>query len=62
MAIRAKWKGNPDEPTEFHYGIPARDLEDEDYDALDNEQRQTVRSSKLYDYRPERTADKGGGE
>lgn len=62
MAVRARWKGG-DEPTEFHYGIPARDLTDEDYDALDNEQRATVRNSPRYDYTPERRgADKGGGE
>lgn len=57
MAIRARWKGNPENPTEHHYGIPARDLEQEEYDALDNEQRKTVRESPLYDYRPDRAAD-----
>lgn len=35
---------------EFFTGIPARDLSTEDYDALDNEQRATVRGSALYDY------------
>ena len=36
--------------TEFHYGIPARDLTTEEYDALDTEQRALVRKSPLYDY------------
>lgn len=52
MAIRAKFKPTPD--GQYHTGIPARDLEQEDYDALDNDQRALVRKSPLYDYRPER--------
>lgn len=55
MAIRAKFK--PTEAGEFHEGIPARDLDDDDYAALDNEQRATVRKSPLYDYRPDKPAD-----
>jgi hypothetical protein len=34
----------------FHQGIPARDLSGAEYDALDNEQRATVRASRVYDY------------
>lgn len=52
MAIRARFKPTPE--GEFHPGIPSRDLSDEDYDALDTEQRALVRKSPLYDYRPER--------
>lgn len=46
MAIRARYKGNG---SEFHAGIPARNLEEEDYQALDAEQRRVVRESPLYD-------------
>jgi hypothetical protein len=46
MAIRARYKGNG---SEFHAGIPARNLEEEDYQALDVEQRKVVRESPLYD-------------
>lgn len=52
MAVRAKFKPTPE--GEFHPGIPARDLDEDDYQALDNEQRALVRKSPLYDYRPER--------
>lgn len=50
MAIRAHWKGNPTDATEHHYGIPARNLTDEDWAALSTEERDTVRDSKLYRY------------
>lgn len=50
MPIRAHWKGNPADPTEHHYAIPARNLTDEDWAGLDSEQRDTVRGSKLYRY------------
>lgn len=50
MVIRAHWKGNPADPTEHHHAIPAHDLTDEDYAALDAEHRKTVRESKLYRY------------
>lgn len=58
MATRAHWKGNPADPTEHHHAIPAHDLTDEDYEALDTEHRRTVRESKLYRYvrPPERAA------
>lgn len=52
VAIRARFKPTPE--GEFHVGIPARDLDDDDLDALDNDQRALVRKSPLYDYRPER--------
>lgn len=54
MALRAKFQPTPE--GEFHPGIPARDLDDDDYQALDNDQRALVRNSPLYDYRPERSA------
>lgn len=50
MAIRAYWKGNPADLTEHHYGIPARNLTDEEWAELDPDQRDTVRGSKLYRY------------
>jgi len=51
--IIAKFKGTapgPDEPGSFRHGIPARHLTAEDWSLLDNEQRQLVRASSLYDY------------
>jgi hypothetical protein len=33
-----------------HSGIPARDLSQADYDALDTDQRAIVRASTAYDY------------
>jgi hypothetical protein len=49
--IRFKGDHNPDgSATEFHEGIPARHLTDEDYDALPKELREVVRNSPLYDY------------
>jgi hypothetical protein len=50
MAIVAKWRGlGPEDPgLETHYGIPARDLTDDDWARLDDEQRATVEGSKLY--------------
>jgi hypothetical protein len=51
MALKAKFKPTPE--GEFHPGIPSRDLTEEDYEALDTEQRALVRKSPLYDYRPE---------
>ncbi len=60
MAIRAKFKPTPE--GEFHPGIPSRDLDDDDYAALDPEQRALVRKSPLYDYRPERDMPAGAGE
>lgn len=56
MALRARFKPTPE--GEFHPGIPARDLDQDDYDALDSEQRAVVRTSPLYDYRAERAPDK----
>jgi hypothetical protein len=51
--IVAKFKGTapgPDEPGNFHQGLPARNLTADDWAGLDNEARQLVRSSPLYDY------------
>ena len=60
MAIRARFKPTPE--GEFHPGIPARDLDDDDYQALDTEARALVRKSPLYDYRPERDRPADAGE
>jgi hypothetical protein len=46
MTIRATYTGAGDQ---FHRGIPARDLEQEEYAALTNEQRAMLRESPLYD-------------
>lgn len=45
--IRAKRIAN--RPDEFFNGIPGGDLTEEQYAALDNEQRATVRNSGLWD-------------
>ena len=37
-------------PLQFHEGIPARDLTDDEYMALPDELRAVVRTSGLYDY------------
>lgn len=50
MAIRAKYKGDG----EFYHGIPARDLDEDEWQVLDNEQRQLLRSSALYDVKTDR--------
>lgn len=44
--------------TEFINGVPAKSLDKESYDALDNDQRAAVRSSPLYDYASYRDAQK----
>lgn len=46
MTIKARYKGDG---TEFLNGVPARNLSDEEYDALDTEQKSDVRRSGLYD-------------
>lgn len=56
MPIRAKFK--PTSEGEFHPGIPARDLEDDEYRALDADQRRIVRSSALYEYVQAKDLDK----
>jgi hypothetical protein len=45
MAIKARFKGSEGE---FIYGIPARNLLDEEYDQLDTDQKKLVRESSLY--------------
>jgi hypothetical protein len=57
MAIRAKYKSKT---AEFYNDIPARDLEDEDWDALTAEQKEQVRKGDLYEYIPQqRTSSEG---
>jgi outer membrane biosynthesis protein TonB len=46
MTIRATYKGDG---FAFHAGIPARNLEQEEYAALTNEERALLRESPLYD-------------
>ena len=41
---------------EYYNSIPARDLTDEDYAALSDEQRRLVDSGKLYERVPDRRA------
>lgn len=51
--IRAKYKGkDTGEGLPYFGGIPAKDLTDPEFDALDDEQKNLVRSSALYDYVP----------
>lgn len=57
MAIRARYKGDG---SEFYAGIPARNLDEEEYQALDVEQRKLVRESPLYDVKTD--AQMGGSE
>jgi hypothetical protein len=61
MPIRAKRKAA--RPKEMLFGVPNRDLSEEDYQALDADQRRDVRDSGLWDVKtdaemhPPRTAD-----
>lgn len=51
MAIKARFTGKRDSeglPLEFLNGVPARDLQDNEYDALSTEQKHDVRHSGLY--------------
>jgi hypothetical protein len=51
--VRARYKGKDTGDGLPHFGgIPARDLHDSDFDVLDDDQKQLVRSSDLYDYVP----------
>jgi hypothetical protein len=56
MAIKARFKGDPE--NNFFNDVPARDLSEEEYDALDTELKHKVRHSDLYDVVPERRATK----
>ncbi len=51
MAIRAAYKGDGGE---YLAGIPARNLDEDDYQALDAEQRKAVRESSLYGYKTDK--------
>lgn len=50
MAIRAI--RTAERPDEYHSGIPNRDLTEDEYQALTDEQRDTVQNSVLYAVRP----------
>ncbi len=52
--IKAKYIG----AGEFYEGVPARDLSNEEYAALTDEQRRLVNSGKLYERVPEKRAPK----
>lgn len=54
MAVVAKWKGSLNEdgtPMEFHGGIPARDIEEEEFAVMSDAQKVTLAHSRLYDLR-----------
>lgn len=53
MAIKARWKGkSADDPDfEFVNHVPAKSLDEEEWDALDPELKEAVRKSPLYDVR-----------
>jgi hypothetical protein len=51
MAVKATWKGKTGKDglvEEFHTGIPARDLTDDDWNTLSKDEQDTVKASKLY--------------
>lgn len=50
MAIVAKFQGE-DPENEYHNGIPARDLSEEDFGALTDEEKATLAASPLYEMR-----------
>ncbi|HEY7061729.1 MAG TPA: hypothetical protein VII06_09630 [Chloroflexota bacterium] len=52
MAVKAKFIGPKDvdgRATEFHAGIPARDLTDEEWELLSEDEQATVEASALYE-------------
>lgn len=55
MALRAKFK--PGDGGQFHEGIPARDLSEEDWDALSDEHKATASASPLYELRGDARAE-----
>lgn len=59
MARRATFKGDG---REFLDGIPARHLEEDDWQGLSAEQRKTVRESSLYDVKTDAQMSGGGRE
>lgn len=65
MARRAAFKGDGQEYLE---GIPSRHLDEEDWQALSKEQRDTVRGSSLYDVKTDAqmssssSSSSGGGD
>jgi len=59
--VRARYKGkDTGEGLPYLHGIPARDLTDDDFDLLDDERKQMVRSHDLYDYTPYTEKPRGG--
>lgn len=54
MTLRARFLGQAERdtgPLAFLEGVPARDLDEDDYRALSGAQRAAVRQSALYDVR-----------
>jgi len=67
MADVATYKGRRDDagvPQEFLSGIPARDLDEADWEALSEAQQDAVRASELYTVRgaARKTAEKEDAE
>jgi hypothetical protein len=61
VAVKAHWKGKDGQ---FLNGVPARSLSDDEYAALDKEQRAAVRDSGLYrmeEDKPPARGEKGEG-
>lgn len=67
MPLRASFKGPRDSdgvPATYLNGIPARDLDEDEWQALTTEERDTVRRSGLYDVKTDAEVHppKKGGE
>ena len=53
-AIAARFKGKRNDdgtPAEYHSGIPARDLTEDEFSALSDEHKATLAHSAIYDLR-----------
>jgi hypothetical protein len=48
MSIAYRYTGRRGREDEFYPGIPARSLTEDDYDALDTDQKRLVREGGLY--------------
>lgn len=56
MAIVATWRGKKNDdgnPAEYLHGVPARSLEQDEYDALPQDLQEAVSGSSLYSMRGE---------
>lgn len=61
---KAEWKGHRPEHRRYEFlnGVPARDLSDDDYAALSDEQQADVAASGLYNVRADPEPDKPAGK